>query len=51
MAKTNYTYEKRARELKKEKKKEEKNKKKLEQNSDGTQEQNTPIASDTPKTY
>jgi hypothetical protein len=43
MAKTNYTYEKRARELEKEKKKEEKRKKKLAQNSDATKED-----SDTP---
>ena len=41
MAKTNYTYEKRARELEKEKKKEEKRKKKLAQNSDETQEPDT----------
>lgn len=34
MAKTNYSYEKRARELEKERKKEEKRKKKLAQNSD-----------------
>ncbi len=45
MAKTNYTYEKRARELEKEKKKEEKRKKKLAQNSDETQKEDTPTAS------
>ncbi len=39
MAKTNYTYEKRARELEKEKKKEEKRKKKLAQNSDEIQKE------------
>ena len=45
MAKTNYSYEKHARELAKEKKKEEKRKKKLAQNSDETQEEdiNTPV--------
>ena len=42
MAKTNYSYEKRARELEKEKKKEEKRKKKLAEKNDGTQEQDTP---------
>jgi len=45
MAKTNYTYEKRARELEKEKKKEEKRKKKLAQNSDETQKEDTQTAS------
>ncbi len=45
MAKTNYTYEKRARELEKERKKEEKRKKKLAQNNDETQEQDTLTAS------
>jgi len=39
MAKTNYSYEKRAREIEKEKKKEEKRKKKLAQKDDGTQEE------------
>ena len=45
MAKTNYSYEKHARELAKEKKKEEKRKKKLAQNSGETQEEdtNTPV--------
>ena len=43
MAKTNYSYEKRAREIEKEKKKEEKRKKKLAQNSDGKQEEDTQI--------
>ena len=44
MAKTNYSYEKRAREIEKEKKKEEKRKKKLAQKSDGTEEAtNTPV--------
>ena len=44
MAKTNYSYEKRAREIEKEKKKEEKRKKKLAQKSDGTEEDtNTPV--------
>ena len=38
MAKTNYSYEKRGRELEKQKKKEEKRKKKLAQKDDGTQE-------------
>ncbi|MFT5835372.1 MAG: hypothetical protein ACI9RG_000261 [Sulfurimonas sp.] len=38
MAKTNYSYEKRAREIEKQKKKEEKRKKKQIQNDDGTQE-------------
>ena len=45
MAKTNYTYEKRARELEKEKKKEEKRKKKLAQNSDETQKEDTQTVS------
>lgn len=49
MAKTNYSYEKRARELEKEKKKEEKRKKKLAQNSGETQEENTPTTSNTPE--
>ena len=49
MAKTNYGYEKHARELEKKKKKEEKRKKKLAQNADGTQEQDTPTDSDTSK--
>lgn len=39
MAKTNYSYEKHARELEKKKKKEEKRKKKLAQNNDATQEE------------
>ena len=39
MAKINYNYEKRARELEKEKKKEEKRKKKLAQKSDETKEE------------
>ena len=39
MAKTNYSYEKRAREIEKEKKKEEKRKKKLAQKSDPSQEE------------
>jgi len=39
MAKTNYSYEKRARELEKEKKKEEKRKKKLAQNDDEVQDE------------
>lgn len=38
MAKTNYSYEKRAREIEKQKKKEEKRKKKQAQNDDATQE-------------
>ena len=38
MAKTNYSYEKRAREIEKQKKKEEKLKKKQAQKDDGTQE-------------
>ncbi len=50
MAKTNYTYEKRARELEKERKKEEKRKKKLAQNNDETQEQDTLTASNTSNT-
>ena len=41
MAKTNYSYEKHARELEKEKKKEAKRKKKSAQNSDGTKEEDT----------
>lgn len=48
MAKTNYSYEKRARELEKLKKKEEKRKKKLAQSDDETQEKETP--SDKPQT-
>ena len=47
MAKTNYSYEKRAREIEKEKKKEEKRKKKLAQNSEETQEDGTPKPSTT----
>ncbi len=39
MAKTNYSYEKRAREIEKEKKKEEKRKKKLAQKNDGKEEE------------
>ncbi len=46
MAKTNYSYEKRAREIEKEKKKEEKRKKKLAQKSGEAQEDETSIASD-----
>ena len=38
MAKTNYSYEKRAREIEKQKKKEEKRKKKQPQNDEATQE-------------
>ena len=45
MAKTNYSYEKRAREIEKQKKKEEKRKKKQIQNDDGTEEKDTPTAS------
>jgi len=41
MAKTNYSYEKRARELEKERKKEEKRKKKLAQNDDATEKEDT----------
>ena len=47
MAKTNYSYEKRAREIEKQKKKEEKRKKKQIQHDDGTEEQDTPTASNT----
>jgi len=47
MAKTNYSYEKRARELEKEKKKEEKRKKKLAQKSNETQEEGTLSPSNT----
>ena len=47
MAKTNYSYEKRARELEKEKKKEEKRKKKQAQKDGETQEQDTSDTSDT----
>ena len=42
MAKTNYSYEKRARELEKLKKKEEKRKKKLAQNHDAEEETKQP---------
>ena len=47
MAKTNYSYEKRAREIEKQKKKEEKRKKKLAQNDDGVREQDTSTDSNT----
>ena len=50
MAKTNYNYEKQARELAKERKKEEKRKKKLALNNDGTEEENMQISSDTSNT-
>ena len=49
MAKTNYSYEKPAREIEKEKKKEEKRKKKLAQNSDETEELDTPTDVNTPE--
>ena len=47
MAKTNYSYEKRGRELEKQKKKEEKRLKKLAQKNGEMQEEETPVASDT----
>jgi len=47
MAKTNYSYEKRGRELEKQKKKEEKRKKKLAQKNDASQEEETPQPFDT----
>ncbi|WP_373035598.1 hypothetical protein [Sulfurimonas sp.] len=48
MAKTNYSYEKRAREIEKQKKKEQKRKKKQPQNDDATQEDKS-VSSDAPK--
>jgi hypothetical protein len=50
MAKTNYGYEKHARELEKKKKKEEKRKKKLALTDDETQEEATQIASNASNT-
>ena len=47
MAKTNYSYEKRGRELEKQKKKEEKRLKKLAQKNGETQEEGTQVPSDT----
>jgi len=49
MAKTNYSYEKRSRELEKQKKKEEKRQKKLAQNSDITKEEETPQSIEEPQ--
>jgi hypothetical protein len=49
MAKTNYSYEKRSRELEKQKKKEEKRQKKLAQNSNVTKEEETPQLTDEPQ--
>ncbi len=46
MAKTNYSYEKRGRELEKQKKQEEKRQKKLNKKNDATQEEETEPASD-----
>ncbi|MGB3751439.1 MAG: hypothetical protein WA945_07705 [Arcobacteraceae bacterium] len=46
MAKTNYNYEKRAKELEKQKKKEEKRKKKLALKEPDTQEENSSVISE-----